>query len=209
MAIAITELLVNYQTCNDYNMINIKSKITAILAVSLLTAGGLASQASAAQVNGAITLAGGAKFDTNSLASATRVNAFSNVSVKSLDGDFAGFVNVDDPVSMATPWIFSPSTPTPGLWSVGGFTYDLDSATVVLQTADFLLITGTGTISGNGFDPTPGMWSFTSQSPSANGIFSFSAGDQFNGVPDGGTTASLLGIGLVAVGLLRRRLATA
>lgn len=190
-------------------MINIKSKITAILAVSLLTAGGLASQASAAQVNGAITLAGGAKFDTNSLASATRVNAFSDVSVKSLDGDFVGFVNVDDAVSMATPWIFSPSTPTLGLWSVGGFTYDLMSSTVVLQTADFLLITGTGTISGNGFDPTPGMWSFTSQSPSANGIFSFSAGGQFTGVPDGGTTASLLGIGLVSVGLLRRRLATA
>ena len=190
-------------------MINIKSKITAILAVNLLAVTGLASQLSAAQVNGAITFSGGAVFDTSSLASATRVNTFSDVAVMSLDGDFAGFVNVDDSVSMATPWIFSPSTPTLGLWSVGGFTYDLASCSVVLQNADFLLISGTGTISGNGFDVTSGTWSFTAQSPSANGVFSFSASDGFNGVPDGGTTASLLGIGLVGVGLLRRRLATA
>ena len=55
---------------------------------------------------------------------------------------------------MATPWIFHPSTATPGLWSVGGFTFDLISATVVTQTATFLNITGTGTVSGNGFEDT-------------------------------------------------------
>jgi len=59
----------------------------AVLAAALVTSG-----AQAAMVNGAITFAGGAIFDTNSLATATRVNTFKNVKVMSEDGDFEGFV---------------------------------------------------------------------------------------------------------------------
>jgi len=176
----------------------------AVLAAALVTSG-----AQAAMVNGAITFAGGAIFDTNSLATATRVNTFKNVKVMSEDGDFAAFVNDDDAVAMAAPYIFTPSTPTPGLWSVGGFTFDLASSTVVLQNADFLLISGTGTITGNGFDPTEGTWSFTAQSPSANGVFSFSASGDFNGVPDGGSTVALLGLGLTGIWVIRRKFVAA
>jgi hypothetical protein len=175
----------------------------AVLAVALV-----ASEAQAVMVDGAITFAGGAKFDTNSLATATRVNTFKNVKVMSEDGDFAAFVNDDDAVAMAAPYIFTPSTPTPGLWSVGGFTFDLDLSTVVLQNADFLLISGTGTITGNGFDPTEGTWSFTAQSPKANGVFSFSSSDGFP-VPDGGSTVALLGLGLTCVWMIRRKFVTA
>ena len=49
---------------------------SAVLAVALVTSG-----AQAAMVNGAITLAGGAIFDTDSLATATRVNTFVDVTV--------------------------------------------------------------------------------------------------------------------------------
>src|SRR5262249_59786407 len=66
--------------------------------------------------------------------------------------------------TMAVPWIFIPSAPTPALWSVGGFTFALTSDVVVLQTSTFLNITGTGTVSGNGFAPTPAHWAFTTQS---------------------------------------------
>src|SRR5678815_3333339 len=131
------------------------------LTLAVLAAALVATEAQAVMLEGAITFAGGAKFDTGSLATATRVNLFKNVTVMSEDGDFAAFVNDDDPVAMAAPYIFTPSTPTDDLWSVGGFTFDLASSTVVLQNADFLLISGTGTITGNGFDPTEGTWSFT------------------------------------------------
>jgi len=178
-----------------------------ILAAGFVTAGFSGHQADAVMINGNITFAGGAVFDTDSLATATRVNAFSDVTVESRDGDFVAFINDDDPVNMSSPWIFSPSTFTPNLWSVGGFSYDLATSMVVLQNADFLLITGTGTISGNGFDPTQGTWSFTAQSPSANGVFSFSASGGFV-TPDGGTTAALLGLSLVGLEFLRRRLST-
>lgn len=184
--------------------------ILAILAAGCVASTFTCQQAQAAMINGAVTFAGGAVFDTTSLATATRVNTFSDVAVTSRDGDFTSTVNVGDTVTMATPYIFMPSTATPSLWSVGGFTYDLDSSTVVLQDADFLIISGTGTISGNGFDPTTGTWSFTAQSPDANGVFSFSAatGGQ-GGVPDGGTTVALLGIALAGVELVRRKLASA
>ena len=178
------------------------------LALAVLGVALVASGAQAAMVNGAITFAGGAKFDTSSLATATRVNTFQNVRVMSEDGDFAAFVNDDDAVAMAAPYIFTPSTPTPGLWSVGGFTFDLASSTVVLQNADFLLISGTGTITGNGFDATEGTWSFTAQSPSANRVFSFSASDGF-AAPDGGSTVALLGLGLTCVRMARRKFVTA
>ncbi len=181
----------------------------ALLAAGIVTTAFTGHQANAAMINGAITFAGGAVFDTASLATATRVNTFTDASVMSRDGDFASFVNVGDSATMATPWIFSPSNPTPGLWSVGGFTYDLASSTVVLQNSDFLLISGSGTITGNGFDATPGTWSFTSQSPAADGVFSFSAGSDAQGVPDGGTTVALLGFALTGVEMIRRRVAVA
>ena len=180
--------------------------LLAVIAAGLAASSFTAPQAHATMIDGAITFAGSAVFDTNSLATATRVDAFSDVMVMSRDGDFTSTVNVGDSVTMSQPWIFTPSTPTPALWSVGGFTFDLASSTVVLQNSDFLLISGIGTITGNGFDATEGVWSFTSQEPHAGGVFSFSASSGSTGtVPDGGTTVALLGIGLVGVEVLRRK----
>jgi hypothetical protein len=193
----------------DTTKMKLSKLVLAVLAAGLATSAFTSQRVQGAMINGAITFAGGAVYDTTSLATATRVDAFSDVAVMSRDGDFAGFVNVGDSVTMTSPWVFMPSTPTPSLWNVGGFTYDLASSTVVLQNADFLVITGTGTISGNGFDPTPGTWSFTSQEPDANGVFSFSASGGSTGVPDGGTTVALLGMGLVGVEVLRRKLVAA
>ena len=113
---------------------------------------------------------------------------------------------------MATPWIFTPSTFTPGLWSVlgfgpqgQGFTFDLMSATVVDQTATFLNITGTGIIRADGFDDTVATWAFTVQNAGGNqDFFSFSA-NSATGVPDGGSAVALLGMGLGVIEFIRRR----
>ena len=83
-------------------------------------------------------------------------------------------VTVGATVTMAAPWNFS-SGPLPALWSVGGFTFDLTASSIVPQGNGFLNVSGTGTITGNGFDPTPGSWRFSTQNPPANGVFSFSA----------------------------------
>ena len=85
-----------------------------------------------------------------------------------------GSVNVGDTVAMTAPWNFN-SGLLPALWSVGNFTFDLTASSIVQQGNGFLSVSGTGTITGNGFDPTPGSWRFTTQNPPANGVFSFSA----------------------------------
>lgn len=174
-----------------------------LLTVGVLGSALIGQGTQAAPIDGAITFAGGAQFDTMTLATATRVDLFVNVTVVSVDGDYASFISPNDSVSMATPWIFSPSTPTPGFWSVGGFTFDLDTSSIVLQTSRFLLIEGTGSIMGNGFDPTPGTFAFSTQAPGGQGIFSFSASSE--SVPDRGATVALLGIGLVVVEVVRRK----
>lgn len=186
-------------------MIKIPKTVLAILAAGLAATAFSPQQADAAGINGVITFAGGAVYDTMDLATATRVDTFRDVTVQSRDGDFSS-VSVGASVTMAEPYIFSPSTPTPALWSVGGFTFDLSGSTVVQQDSNFLIITGSGTISGNGFDATPGDWSFTSQSPDANGVFSFSAVTSGQGVPDGGATVALLGLAFFGVELARRKL---
>jgi hypothetical protein len=90
------------------------------------------------------------------------------------------------------------------LWSVAGFTFDLLSSTVVTHTSGFLSIEGAGIVSGNGFDPTAMTWSFTSQNKGGS-TFSFS-GTGATVVPDGGSALALLGVALVGIELLRRKL---
>src|SRR4029453_8880119 len=179
-------------------MKNLSKTILAVLATGVLSCGLFSQQAQATAIQGNILFAGSVQFDTNSLATATQVTrgedlnvivCFSSVAFGG-PGHFAGIL-AGTQATMAQ-WIFSPSTPTPGLWSVGGFTFDLLTSTIVTQTANFLSIAGTGIVSGNGFDSTNMEWSFSTQNAGGgtNLIFSFSA----NGaaVPDGGSAVALL-----------------
>ncbi|HTL16954.1 MAG TPA: VPDSG-CTERM sorting domain-containing protein, partial [Patescibacteria group bacterium] len=99
-------------------------------------------------------------------------------------------------VTMTAPYIFNPSTPAPALWSVGGFTFDLLSSNVITQSSNGILIVGEGIIMGNGFDATPGEWSF-SQQKGRGTTLTFSA--TTTAVPDSGMTATLLGLGLAGL----------
>jgi hypothetical protein len=179
----------------------------------------------ASSIQGEIDFGGVVTFNTTSLATATEVdlwqplqNGPSNFSrVLQRSGDFANptfNINAGDSAAMAAPWIFNSgtvATPLPGpatnaLWSIGGFTFNLTSSTVVSQSATFLDITGVGTITGNGFNATPGTWSFTATQAdgSSNPNFSFQASTV--AVPEPGTLTLLgLGAGAFARGKLRRR----
>ncbi len=181
--------------------------ILAMLAIGFISCALFSEQAQATPITGDLGFSGGTTFNTTSLATATRVNSWFAF-VGTTTGSFVG-VPIGSVVTLAAPWIFNPSTPTPGLWSVGGFSFDLDTATIDTQNSHLLSITGTGTLSGAGFDPTPGTWAFSAQS--AGGIhqtsFTFSADTNTGaGVPDGGSAVALLGIALVGLEGLRRKL---
>ncbi len=122
----------------------------AILAIGLV-AGFTCQGANARPIVGSIDFGGVVTYDTTSLATATRVDIWNSSFVLQDSGDFSS-ISPGTNVTMAAPWIFNPSTQTPALWSVGGFTFDLQSSTITAQNSQFLNITGIGTISGNGFD---------------------------------------------------------
>ena len=193
-------------------MKNLTKTILAVLAAGLVSSAFSTHEAQAAKINGTIDFAGAVMFDSSHLDNATKVMlwrdvfgnlGFSNVAATS--GNFSG-IPLGTQATMATPWIFSPSTVTPGLWSVGGFTFNLMSATVVDHTATFLNITGTGIVTGPaGFEDTVARWAFTVQNAGGtHDFFSFSA-NSATGVPDGGSAVALLGMGLGVIEFIRRR----
>jgi hypothetical protein len=153
------------------------------------------------------------QFDESALQNAKAVtkwrDAFGNgdtfSTVTTLTGNFASFVSLGDQATM-NPWTFNPSTDTMNLWSVGGFSFHLLSSTIVSQTASFLNIKGTGTVSGNGFDDTAAKWAFTIPFAGGTGAFFSFAANTDTTVPDGGSAVALLGISLVAIEFVRRKL---
>jgi hypothetical protein len=84
-------------------------------------------------------------------------------------------------------------------------TFDLLGSTIVFQSSDGILITGSGIVMGNGFEPTPIDWSFSQQRGHGT-VLTFSATNE-TAVPDGGMTLTLLGASLVGLAALRAKFA--
>ena len=179
-------------------------KAISIVAAAGLLVCSLGLHARGAEINGEID------FDTSqvtynppdSLNTATEVmNWGGNVHVTMATGDFATFQvgtpgSPGDVVTMTQPWVFNsgtPGAPLPGpatspLWMVDGFTFALASSNVTSQSSTFLNVTGSGTITGHGFDATPGQWTFTSTSSAGGegGTFGFTA-ETVSAIPEPST----------------------
>lgn len=164
-----------------------------IILVSFLGCLLLATALTAAPIDGNITFGGSVQFDINNVNTANAVTTWFNTRVVSADGDFSS-IAPNAPAAFTAPWTFDPSTATLPLWSVGEFTFNLFTSTIIFQGSGFLGISGTGVISSTNpaFDPTPGSWAFSTQSPSAGGQFSFSAADAAYKVPEPSTVTALL-----------------
>ena len=95
-----------------------------------------------------------------------------------------------------------PIIPFQSVFGVAGFTFDLFSIAVGLQTADYLILNGTGMFHKSGFSDTAGLFKFTANG--ADGTFSFSASESTN-VPEP-ASLMLIGTGVAfAASRLRRR----
>lgn len=194
-------------------MKSIPRTFLAVLTIGLLSCCLFSSGAQAAPVQGDIDFNGVVTFDTMSLAAATRVNVWNNSFVIQDSGDFGSIAQFTN-VTMTAPWIFNsgtPGSPLPGpitdpLWQVGGFTFHLASSMVTSQTTTFLDVEGVGTITGNGFDPTPGIWNFTSSVADGGMHATFGFQSTTAAVPEA-SSAGLFGMGLLGLvgGYLLRR----
>jgi hypothetical protein len=186
--------------------------ISAFCVIGLLSCGLFSQQAQAAgPITGSITFTGTVSLDAASAGSATMVTAWHGLAlgdkpqVQGDDGSFSAFITPGDGVTFSQPWTFNSVGPVPSFWAVDGFTFDLTSSAIFTQGAGSVTVDGIGTISGNGFDPTAGTWHFTTQDPSAESQFSFSASGA--AVPENSTVALLTigALGLAGVHFLGRK----
>jgi len=159
-------------------------------------------------MNPALNFAGGVELNSGSVNTASQVIGWLDENggmptVVGASGNFASFVNINDPVNFTSPvWNFSAGGPVTLFWTVDGFTFNLIASTVVFQQDGFLLISGTGTVTGHGYNNRPASWHFTAQDEPSMGVFSFSGGIE---VPDGGATLALLGVALAGIEVIRRK----
>jgi len=168
----------------------------------------------AVPITGAIGFTGGVTINSSSMGSATAVTSWISPSVTLDSGGFAAIAPGTAAVFTSSVWNFVTSIPINNFWSAGGFTFELLSSSITAQGGSlgsgFVVVNGTGTVSGNGYSPTVMSWSFTSQDPKSGtnpDSWTFSASANSTAVPDGGATVMLLGLALSGAALLRKKLA--
>jgi hypothetical protein len=191
------------------NMIKLASAMAALLTVSQVV--------QATTLSGAIGFTGGVTYDTSSAGNASQVTTWITPTVNLVSGDFkapAPFAIAPGSTAVFTSsvWNFNTVSPINNFWSVGGFTFKLLSSYIVSQggapgLTGYVVVSGSGIVSGNGYSDTLMSWSFTSQDPKAGSnpdSWTFSASS--NSVPDGGATVMLLGLALSGAAFLKRKL---
>jgi hypothetical protein len=190
-------------------MKKLSKTMLAVLATGLLGCAVFSEHAQAVPITGDIVTGGQITFNgpvvtatqvTHWFSAGTHNDGFSTVFA--VTGDLATFISVLDQAQMAQPWDFGSGGPQAGLWSVGGFTFDLASSTIVTQIPGFLNLEGVGTITGNGFDPTQAQFTLTVTTLGSQRVF----GAITNTVPDGGAAVALLGLALIGIEAVRRKL---
>ena len=167
-------------------------------------------------ISGSISFAGTTTMNGTSFLTATEFTSFQNVTVGAPSALSGSYVGTSGAAVTMTPFIWSPptaSTPLNPLWTFvsGGDTYSFDLSVLHVDyaTPTGLLLSGIGTaiITGPGlnFLDTTGSWNLSAQTLNL-ATFTFSSTTTVPaGVPDGGTTATLLGGSLVGLALIGRK----
>ncbi len=180
------------------------------LFVLIAVLGGMAaSPAKAVLVDGSISLSGGfgpvdASLLPTTLGAATGIAFVGSASVDQATGDFAGLPGA---AVTTTDFQFDPAlAPNPvNLWTVGSFTFTMDSLSVIYHDAYFLLLSGTGLLTAPGYEPTPGAWRLSSQTVDQN-TFTWSSSTASTAVVPVPAAVWLFGSGLIGIaGIARRR----
>jgi len=183
--------------------------LTALCA--LLT---ISARADATPITGGVTFSG-VVFPTGFMTtdSINVVNDVASVTCAEMgvcDGSYAplnlNFVNGTTLTATYNDFTFDP-LPVGGynpLWSFNysgtAYAFNLLNITSIERSVNGILLTGTGLATITGFDNTAATWSFSADK---TGRFAFSS--TTTAVPDAGTTGVLLGMAVLSLAMVRRR----
>ena len=167
---------------------------------------GLPFTASAAFIDGQMTFSGDIEpTGGTDLSDATGL-LFPNLDfgVDAASGDLGSILPGD--TGTINNFSFAPLLPNPvdPLLSIGGFDYVLETVAIVFQSDMALIIEGSGTLSGTGFDDTAYDFNLTANMVTGE-LSNFSASIGPTAVVPVPGAVLLLGSALAGLGLLRRR----
>jgi len=199
-------------------MKKISKAIRAVLVAGLLSYGLFCQQANAIPITGSIIFAGPATASgpsgvgtttisfTNPWTTVTGIGSYSSVTSGTPTTLTAfSFVGTGTTAMLSAPvmpeWTFT----------FGGNTYSFDllSLSSGTTTSGSMAISGTGIAHITGFDATPASWAMEGAGQNFTYDLSSSTTASIGSIPDGGSAVSLLGIALVGLEALRRRLRSA
>ena len=164
--------------------------LTIVLTIFLLT-----GAASAIPLSGEVGIHGGSFVDfdwkTSDILPQLEGKVFGS-------GDFSG---LSGDITLSSFNFATPDTPAADpLWSVGGFTFVLDTVSIVERNDTFLELSGVGTMRAAGFEDSTGMWAI-SLNKVGTSIFTFAS---TTAVPEP-ATLFFIGFGLVGMATLGHR----
>jgi hypothetical protein len=135
--------------------------ILILLTVTLLAS----AAAKAVSITGSMTLGGAYTLDGG-----TDFTDASGLTLSNVVGTSPANDDLGTTVSFGTlgtvntsPLAYDPFAATANLLEIGGWQLDLGTLSIDSRTASALFLTGTGALSGNGYDLTQATWSFSAQ----------------------------------------------
>ena len=187
-------------------MKNLKAlKLIATIAIGAFAA----SSANAAVIQGDINIDGTGTLNGTGVNDATSLTSITAALGNGSTGDYAGIASGTAVTFKDLNWTtagYTGALAIDDFWSFtsGGVTYTFDLATITTNQvlAGTLVIQGTGTAQATGYSDNPGGI-FSLSSSSAGTSISFTT---TTSVPDSGHTAALLGLGMLGLAGLAKRL---
>jgi hypothetical protein len=187
--------------CSGVENMRVRNISAAVLATAVIF--GLSSQAFAVPFTGNLSLNGTDTFTANSITFVNPANIGSDSGNLAVLGTCTGCVTMDSFTSASTNFL------------VYSATNNLNTTTLTLNSAVFtetpngiggfnLDITGTGTATLTGFDPTVGRFELTTQNDGTAAAFTFSSTTVVAPVPEPSTWAMMI-LGFMGVGFMAYR----